>query len=90
MRQSYTVTVTADRSVSLLPFMKAHELRRKSSAMSGSVLVSTFLGLLINQVKVCECVLGEICVAAPIWSINHWNLGYCGLFFYECQHCGIT
>ncbi|XP_027031042.1 ubiquitin carboxyl-terminal hydrolase 2a isoform X4 [Tachysurus fulvidraco] len=48
MNQSYTVT--AERSVSLLPFMKAHELRRKSS-MSGSVLVSTFVGLLINQVK---------------------------------------
>lgn len=55
MRQSYTVTVTAERSVSLSPFMKAHELRRKSSAMSGSMLVSTFVGLLINHVKVWVC-----------------------------------
>ncbi|TTO95311.1 Ubiquitin carboxyl-terminal hydrolase 2 [Bagarius yarrelli] len=51
MRQSYTVTVTAERSFSLVPFVKAQEFRRKSSAMPGSVLVSTFMGLLINQVK---------------------------------------
>ncbi|XP_058270152.1 ubiquitin carboxyl-terminal hydrolase 2a isoform X3 [Hemibagrus wyckioides] len=60
MRQSYTVTVTAERSVSLLPFVKAHELRRKSSAMSGSVLVSTFVGFLINQVKTSKAAQGLV------------------------------
>ncbi|XP_046719242.1 ubiquitin carboxyl-terminal hydrolase 2a isoform X3 [Silurus meridionalis] len=58
MRQSYTVT--AKRSVSLLPFIKANELRRKSLAMSGSMLMSTFMGLLINQVKSSKAAKGLV------------------------------
>ncbi|KAI1903289.1 hypothetical protein AGOR_G00025670 [Albula goreensis] len=50
MRQSYTVTVPEDPPAPAFPFLKP-DLRRKSSAMSGSVLVSTFVGLLINQAK---------------------------------------
>lgn len=51
MRQSYTVTVPEEPPASVFPFLK-QEMRRKSSSMSGSVLVSTFVGLLINQAKV--------------------------------------
>lgn len=51
MRQSYTVTVPEEPPASAFPFLK-QEMRRKSSSMSGSVLVSTFVGLLINQAKV--------------------------------------
>ncbi|KAJ7990285.1 hypothetical protein DPEC_G00298730 [Dallia pectoralis] len=50
MRQSYTVTVSEELPASAFPFLK-QEMRRKTSTMSGSVLVSTFVGLLINQVK---------------------------------------
>ncbi|KAG7484829.1 hypothetical protein MATL_G00054670 [Megalops atlanticus] len=50
MRQSYTVTVPEDPPAAAFPFLKP-DLRRKSSTMSGSVLVSTFVGLLINQAK---------------------------------------
>uniref|UniRef100_A0A3Q2CZ86 Ubiquitin carboxyl-terminal hydrolase 2 n=1 Tax=Cyprinodon variegatus TaxID=28743 RepID=A0A3Q2CZ86_CYPVA len=49
MRQSYTVTVPEEAPAAAFPFLK-QEMRRKSS-MSGSVLVSTFVGLLINQAK---------------------------------------
>ena len=51
MRQSYSVTVPEDPPVTAFPFLK-QEMRRKSSSVSGSVLVSTFCGLLINQAKV--------------------------------------
>lgn len=50
MRQSYTVTVPEEPPAAAFPFLK-QEMRRKGS-MSGSVLVSTFVGLLINQAKV--------------------------------------
>ncbi|MEQ2168617.1 hypothetical protein GOODEAATRI_016578 [Goodea atripinnis] len=50
MRQSYTVTVPEEPPAAAFPFLK-QEIRRKGS-MSGSVLVSTFVGLLINQAKV--------------------------------------
>uniref|UniRef100_A0A8C7IR98 Ubiquitin carboxyl-terminal hydrolase 2 n=1 Tax=Oncorhynchus kisutch TaxID=8019 RepID=A0A8C7IR98_ONCKI len=50
IRQSYTVTVPEEPPASAFPFLK-QEMRRKSSSMSGSVLVSTFVGLLINQAK---------------------------------------
>ncbi|KAJ8266269.1 hypothetical protein GJAV_G00128500 [Gymnothorax javanicus] len=50
MRQSYTVTVPEDPPATAFPFLKP-DLRRKTSAVSGSVLVSTFVGLLINQAK---------------------------------------
>uniref|UniRef100_A0A3B4A0T9 Ubiquitin carboxyl-terminal hydrolase 2 n=1 Tax=Periophthalmus magnuspinnatus TaxID=409849 RepID=A0A3B4A0T9_9GOBI len=49
MRQTYTVTVPEDPPAAAFPFIK-QEMRRKGS-MSGSVLVSTFVGLLINQAK---------------------------------------
>nr|XP_057935912.1 ubiquitin carboxyl-terminal hydrolase 2a isoform X4 [Doryrhamphus excisus] len=51
MRQSYTVTVPEEPppAAATFPFLK-QEMRRKGS-MSGSVLVSTFVGLLINQAK---------------------------------------
>lgn len=50
MRQSYTVTVPEEPPSAAFPFLK-QEMRRKGS-MSGSMLVSTFVGLLINQAKV--------------------------------------
>ncbi|KAJ8343092.1 hypothetical protein SKAU_G00330200 [Synaphobranchus kaupii] len=50
MRHSYTVTVPEDPPATAFPFLKP-DLRRKSSAVSGSMLVSTFVGLLINQAK---------------------------------------
>ncbi|MGH0162530.1 UNVERIFIED_CONTAM: hypothetical protein FKN15_068658 [Acipenser sinensis] len=50
LRQSYTVTVPEEPAAAAFPFFN-RELRRKSSAVSGSVLVSTFVGLLINQAK---------------------------------------
>lgn len=50
MRQSYTVTVPEEPPAAAFPFLK-QEMRRRGS-MSGSVLVSTFVGLLINQAKV--------------------------------------
>lgn len=52
MRQSYTVTVPEEPPppAAAFPFLK-QEMRRKGS-MSGSVLVSTFVGLIINQAKV--------------------------------------
>ncbi|KAJ4935138.1 hypothetical protein JOQ06_016674, partial [Pogonophryne albipinna] len=49
MRQSYTVTVPEEPPAAAFPFLK-QEMRRKGS-MSGSMLVSTFVGLLINQAK---------------------------------------
>lgn len=49
MRQSYTVTV-AEEPPAAFPFLK-QDMRRKGS-MSGSALVSTFMGLIINQAKV--------------------------------------
>lgn len=59
MRQSYTVTVPEEPPAAAFPFLK-QEMRRKGS-MSGSVLVSTFVGLLINQTKVRP---GQMLVAA--------------------------
>ncbi|KAF0030275.1 hypothetical protein F2P81_017006 [Scophthalmus maximus] len=50
MRQSYTVTVPEEPPAAAFPFLK-QEMRRKGSGVSGSVLVSTFVGLLINQAK---------------------------------------
>ncbi|KAG2469983.1 UBP2 hydrolase, partial [Polypterus senegalus] len=50
LRQSYTVTVPEDPPTVNFPFF-SRELRRKSQSMTGSVLVSTFVGLLINQAK---------------------------------------
>ncbi|XP_031429304.1 ubiquitin carboxyl-terminal hydrolase 2a isoform X3 [Clupea harengus] len=50
MRQSYTVTIPEDPPANAFPFLK-QDMRRKGSAVSGSVLVSTFVGLLINQAK---------------------------------------
>ncbi|CAL8339002.1 unnamed protein product [Boreogadus saida] len=50
LRQSYTVRVPEEPPAAAFPFLK-QEMRRKAS-MSGSVLVSTFVGLLINQAKV--------------------------------------
>lgn len=50
MRQSYTVTVPEEPPAAAFPFLNP-EVRRKGS-VSGSVLVSTFFGLLINQAKV--------------------------------------
>ncbi|XP_010868596.1 ubiquitin carboxyl-terminal hydrolase 2-like isoform X1 [Esox lucius] len=51
MRQSYTVTVPEESPVTAFPFLKT-DLRKKSSTpMSRSMLVSTFVGLLINQAK---------------------------------------
>ena len=51
MRQSYTVTVPEDPPAAAFPFHK-QDLRRKSPQISRSMLVSTFVGLLINQAKV--------------------------------------
>uniref|UniRef100_A0A4W5KX76 ubiquitinyl hydrolase 1 n=1 Tax=Hucho hucho TaxID=62062 RepID=A0A4W5KX76_9TELE len=50
MRQSYTVTVPEEPPATAFPFLKT-DLRRKSPPMSRSMLVSTFVGLLINQAK---------------------------------------
>lgn len=50
MRQSYTVTMPEEPVLSLF----SKEIRRKSPSVSGSMLVSTFVGLLINQAKVRE------------------------------------
>lgn len=50
LRQSYTVSVPEEPPAAAFPFLK-QEMRRKGS-MSGSALVSTFVGLLINQAKV--------------------------------------
>ncbi|KPP73225.1 ubiquitin carboxyl-terminal hydrolase 2-like [Scleropages formosus] len=50
LRQSYTVTVPEEPPPAAFPFLRP-ELRRKGSAVSGSVLVSTFVGLLIHQAK---------------------------------------
>ncbi|XP_056141091.1 ubiquitin carboxyl-terminal hydrolase 2-like isoform X2 [Lampris incognitus] len=50
MRQSYTVTVLADPPAAAFPFHK-HDMRRKSHALPRSMLMSTFMGLLINQAK---------------------------------------
>ncbi|KAM4620901.1 ubiquitin carboxyl-terminal hydrolase 2-like isoform 3-T3 [Polymixia lowei] len=47
LRQSYTVTVEEPAA---FPFVK-HDLRRKNHPMSRSVLMSTFMGFLINQAK---------------------------------------
>ncbi|XP_055516692.1 ubiquitin carboxyl-terminal hydrolase 2-like isoform X4 [Leucoraja erinacea] len=47
MRQSYTVTMPEEPVLSLF----SKEIRRKSPSVSGSMLVSTFVGLLINQAK---------------------------------------
>uniref|UniRef100_UPI00398EB05F ubiquitin carboxyl-terminal hydrolase 2-like isoform X3 n=1 Tax=Pristiophorus japonicus TaxID=55135 RepID=UPI00398EB05F len=49
LRQSYTVTVPEEPVPVLSLFTK--ELRRKAPGVPGSVLVSTFVGLLINQAK---------------------------------------
>lgn len=63
MRQSYTVTVPEEPPAAALPFLK-QEMRRKGS-MSGSVLVSTFVGLLINQAKVSRRPLVQnICICS--------------------------
>lgn len=59
MRHSYTVTVPEDPPATAFPFLKP-DLRRKTSAVSGSVLVSTFVGLLINQAKVRQ-------------ALTHWH-----------------
>lgn len=61
MRQSYTVTVPEEPPAAAFPFLK-QEMRRKGS-MSGSVLVSTFVGLLINQAKVRD---STRCVPLPL------------------------
>ncbi|XP_016141387.1 ubiquitin carboxyl-terminal hydrolase 2-like isoform X2 [Sinocyclocheilus grahami] len=50
IRQSYTVTVPEEPPASAFPFIK-QDMRRKSPMMSRSMLVSTFVGLLINQAK---------------------------------------
>ncbi|XP_026854356.1 ubiquitin carboxyl-terminal hydrolase 2-like [Electrophorus electricus] len=50
LRQSYTVTVPEDPPTAAFPFIK-QDARRKSPPLSRSMLVSTFLGLLINQAK---------------------------------------
>lgn len=52
MRQSYTVTVPEEPPAAAFPFLR-QEMRRKGS-VSGSALVSTFVGLIINQAKVGE------------------------------------
>uniref|UniRef100_A0AAQ4QQ49 Ubiquitin carboxyl-terminal hydrolase 2 n=1 Tax=Gasterosteus aculeatus aculeatus TaxID=481459 RepID=A0AAQ4QQ49_GASAC len=49
MRRSYAVTVPEEPPAAAFPFLK-HDVRGKGS-VSGSVLVSTFVGLLINQAK---------------------------------------
>lgn len=49
-RHSYTVTVPEEPPAAAFPFLK-QEMRRKGS-MSGSALVSTFVGLIINQARV--------------------------------------
>lgn len=49
LRHSYTVTVPEELPAAL-PFEKP-ELRRKSPSLSRSKLVSTFMGLIINQAK---------------------------------------
>uniref|UniRef100_A0A667YTH5 Ubiquitin carboxyl-terminal hydrolase 2 n=1 Tax=Myripristis murdjan TaxID=586833 RepID=A0A667YTH5_9TELE len=51
MRQSYTVTVPEGPAA--FPLEKP-DLRRKSPTVSRSMLVSTFMGLLINQAKVSQ------------------------------------
>lgn len=64
LRQSYTVTVPEEPPASVFPFSKA-EARRKSASVSRSMLVSTFVGLLINQAKVrAESPRGE----AAVWD----------------------
>ncbi|CAB1316660.1 unnamed protein product [Coregonus sp. 'balchen'] len=50
LRQSYTVTVPEESPATAFPFLKT-DLRRKSPPMSRSMLMSTFVGLLINQAK---------------------------------------
>lgn len=49
LRHSYTVTVPEEPAA--FPLDKP-ELQRKSQRFSRSVLVSTFMGLIINQAKV--------------------------------------
>lgn len=51
MRHSYTVTVPEEPPATAFPLLK-QDMRRKNSTMSGSMLVSTFVGLLINHAKV--------------------------------------
>uniref|UniRef100_A0A8C2F1M7 Ubiquitin carboxyl-terminal hydrolase 2 n=1 Tax=Cyprinus carpio TaxID=7962 RepID=A0A8C2F1M7_CYPCA len=50
MRHSYTVTIPEEPPATAFPLLK-QDMRRKSSTMSGSMLVSTFVGLLINHAK---------------------------------------
>lgn len=50
MRHSYTVTIPEEPPATAFPLLK-QDMRRKNS-MSGSMLVSTFVGLLINHAKV--------------------------------------
>lgn len=51
VRQAYTVTIPEELPVTAFPLLK-RDMRRKNSTVSGSVLVSTFVGLLINHAKV--------------------------------------
>ncbi len=59
MRHSYTVTIPEEPPATAFPFLK-HDMRRKSSTLSGSMLVSTFVGLLINHAKVWTRFIGVL------------------------------
>ncbi|XP_026138214.1 ubiquitin carboxyl-terminal hydrolase 2-like isoform X2 [Carassius auratus] len=50
MRHSYTVTIPEEPPATAFPLVK-QDMRRKSSTMAGCMLVSTFVGLLINHAK---------------------------------------
>lgn len=50
MRHSYTVTIPEEPPATAFPLLR-QDMRRKNS-LSGSMLVSTFVGLLINHAKV--------------------------------------
>ena len=58
LRHSYTVTVPEEPAA--FPLDK-HELQRKSPSLSRSKLVSTFMGLIINQAKVSPAPLHLCC-----------------------------
>lgn len=73
MRQSYTVTVPEEPPAAAFPFLK-QEMRRKGS-MSGSALVSTFVGLIINQAKVRDWGGGALTWAPAPGVSAAWSTG---------------
>lgn len=67
MRHSYSVTIPEEPPATAFPLLK-QDMRRKNS-MSGSMLVSTFVGLLINHAKVWTRFIGVL--RQLVWTFIH-------------------